>query len=191
MIKSFLTLMMFMCSFSLLAQDYFPKNDGVTTKNTNYTAITNAKIFVSPTQIIEKGTLLIKDGKVVATGTSVTIPKNTTLIDATGKSIYPSFIDIYSDFGVEKPKRQASAGRSSQYDASLSGYYWNDHIMPENNAFEKFQYDSKKADDLIKAGFGVVNTHIQDGIVRGTGTLIALNSVDGNAIRILDHKSAQ
>lgn len=191
MIKSFLTLMMFMCSFSLLAQDYFPKNDGVTAKNTNYTAITNAKIFVSPTQIIEKGTLLIKDGKVVATGTSVTIPKNTTLIDATGKSIYPSFIDIYSDFGVEKPKRQASAGRSSQYDASRSGYYWNDHIMPENNAFEKFQYDSKKADDLIKAGFGVVNTHIQDGIVRGTGTLIALNSVDGNAIRILDNKSAQ
>src|SRR5690606_26817624 len=107
------------------------------------------------------------------------------------KSIYPSFIDIYSDFGVEKPKRQASAGRSSQYDASRSGYYWNDHIMPENNAFEKFQYDSKKADDLIKAGFGVVNTHIQDGIVRGTGALIALNSVDGNAIRILDNKSAQ
>ncbi|MEO5787925.1 amidohydrolase family protein [Gelidibacter sp.] len=191
MIKSFLTLMTFMCSFSMLAQDYFPKNDGVTAKNTNYTAITNAKIYVTPTQVIEKGTLLIKDGKVVATGTSVTIPKNATQIDASGKSIYPSFIDMYSDFGIEKPKRQAGAGRSSQYDASRSGFYWNDHVMPENNAFDQFKYDSKKAEDLIKAGFGVVNTHIQDGIVRGTGTLVALNSFDDNGMRVLDSKSAQ
>ena len=192
MIKSFLTLITFMCSFSMLAQDYFPKNDGVTAKNTNYTAITNAKIYVTPTQIIEKGTLLIKDGKVVATGTSVTIPKNATQIDASGKSIYPSFIDMYSDFGVEKPKRQAGSGvRTSQYDASRSGFYWNDHVMPENNAIDQFKYDSKKAEELIKAGFGVVNTHIQDGIVRGTGTLVALNSTDDNGIRILDTKSAQ
>lgn len=190
MIKNFLTIMTVMCSFSILAQDYFPKNDGVATKNTNYTAITNAKIYVTPTQVIEKGTLLIKDGKVVATGTSVNIPKNATQIDASGKSIYPSFIDMYSDFGVEKPKRQ-TGGRSSQYDPSRSGFYWNDHVMPENNAIDQFNYDSKKAEDLIKAGFGVVNTHIQDGIVRGTGTLVALNSDSDNAMRIIDAKSAQ
>lgn len=179
-----------MCGFTLLAQDYFPKNDGVVTKNTNYTAIINVKIYVTPTQVIEKGTLLIKDGKVVASGTTVTIPKNSTIIDATGKSIYPSFIDIYSSFGVEKPKRQGG-GRSAQYDASRTGYYWNDHVMPENNAIDKFNYDSKKADELIKAGFGVVNTHIQDGIIRGTGTLVALNNDDGNEVRVLDTRSAQ
>lgn len=191
MIKTLFTLMTFMCSFSmLLAQDYFPKNDGVSSKNTNYTAITNAKIYVTPSQIIEKGTLLIKDGKVVASGTSVTIPKNATQIDATGKSIYPSFIDMYSDFGIEKPKRQGG-GRSAQYDPSRTGFYWNDHIMPENNAIDEFKYDSKKAEDLIKAGFGVVNTHIQDGIVRGTGTLVALNSDADNSMRIIDAKSAQ
>ncbi|MBJ7879317.1 amidohydrolase family protein [Gelidibacter salicanalis] len=190
MIKTLLTIMTFMCSFSMLAQDYFPKNDGVSTKNTNYTAITNAKIYVTPTQVVEKGTLLIKDGKVISTGTSVNIPKNATQIDATGKSIYPSFIDMYSDFGIEKPKRQGS-GRSSQYDPSRTGFYWNDHVMPENNAIDQFQYDSKKAEDLIKAGFGVVNTHIQDGIVRGTGTLVALNSDGDNSMRIIDAKSAQ
>ncbi|MBE9488882.1 MAG: amidohydrolase, partial [Bacteroidetes bacterium] len=104
--------MMLLCSFSIIAQEYFPKNDGVKSKNTNYTAFTNAKIYVTPTQIIEKGTLLIKDGKVVATGTSVTIPNNSVIIDITGKSIYPSFIDMYSGFGVEKPKRQQGGGRS-------------------------------------------------------------------------------
>ena len=190
MFKQLFTLLTVLCSFSFFAQDYFPKNDGVITKNTNYTAFTNAKIYVTPTEVIEKGTLLIKDGKVVATGTSVTIPKNSTVIDLAGKSIYPSFIDIYSDFGIEKPARQGGR-RSGQYEPTRTGYYWNDHVMPENNAIEKFKYDSKKAEELIKAGFGVVNTHIQDGIVRGTGTLIALNNEDGNDIRVIDAKSAQ
>lgn len=188
--KTYLTILTFLCSLTLFAQDYFPKNDGVITKNTNYTAFTNAKIYIAPTQIIEKGTLLIHDGKVVATGTSVTIPKNATIIDLSGKSIYPSFIDMYSDFGVEKPKAP-SGGRSAQYEPSRTGYYWNDHVMPENNAIEKFNYDSKSADEYIKAGFGVVNTHIQDGIVRGTGTLIALNNEGGNDERVLDAKSGQ
>ncbi|RIA09230.1 imidazolonepropionase-like amidohydrolase [Flavobacteriaceae bacterium MAR_2010_72] len=191
MIKNYVTALLFMCSMSLLAQDYFPKNDGVVTTNTNYTALTNAKIYVTPSQVIEKGTLLIKDGKVVASGASVTIPKNTNIIDVSGKSIYPSFIDMYSDFGVEKPKRQPGGGRSAQYDASRTGYYWNDHVMPENSATEKFSYDSKKAKDLLNAGFGVVNAHIQDGIVRGTGVLVALNAEDGNETRIIDPNSAQ
>jgi len=106
MIKKYLILTMLMCSFSIIAQEHFPKNDGVKSKNTNYTAFTNAKIYVTPIQVIDQGTLLIKDGKVVATGASVNIPANAVVIDVSGKSIYPSFIDIYSGFGVEKPKRQ-------------------------------------------------------------------------------------
>lgn len=88
MIRPYLTILTFLCCFSFYAQEYFPKNDGVVATNTNYTAFTNAKIYVTPTQVIENGTLLIKDGKVVATGTSVSIPKNTKIIDVSGKSIY-------------------------------------------------------------------------------------------------------
>ncbi len=191
MLKKYVTILIVACGITLYAQDYFPKNDGVVSKNTNYTAITNAKIYVTPTQVVEKGTLLIKDGKVVSVGASVTIPENTNVIDVFGKSIYPSFIDLFSDFGVEKPKRKSSGGRSSQYEPGRSGYYWNDHVMPENNAVKKFEYDVKQARDLLNAGFGVVNTHIQDGIIRGTGILVALNGEDGNEMRILDEKSAQ
>ncbi len=179
------------CSSFLFAQDYFPKNDGVTSKNNNYTAFTNAKIFVTPTQIIENGTLLIQNGKVMQVGKTVALPKNTLTIDLNGKSVYPSFIDIYSDFGVEKPKRPSGAGRTTQYEPSREGFYWNDHIMPENNAISKFEYDAKKAKELREAGFGVVNSHIQDGIARGTGILITLNSETTNATRVIDGKSAQ
>ncbi|MBP0905828.1 amidohydrolase family protein [Mariniflexile gromovii] len=191
MLKKHLVFITLLCATHLLnSQDYFPKNDGVSATNTNYTAITNAKIYVTPTQIIEKGTLLIKDGKIVNSGSAVTIPKNAVVINVDGKSIYPSFIDIYSSFGVEKPKRETS-GRSAQYEPSRSGYYWNDHVMPENNSHERFKYDAKSATELLNAGFGVVNTHIHDGIVRGTGTLVALNSEKGNELRIIDQNSGQ
>ena len=190
MIKKYLILMMLLCSYSLLAQDHFPKNDGVKSKNTNYTAFTNAKIYVTPSQIIENGTLLIKNGRVVSTGISINIPENAVKIDLSGKSIYPSFIDVYSGFGIEKPKRQAR-GRSPQYHASREGFYWNDHVMPEQNAIEHFKYNDKSASDLRKAGFGVVNTHMQDGIVRGTGSLIALTDQGGDAERILNTSSVQ
>ena len=176
---------------NLSGQEYFPKNDGVKTTNTNYTAFTNAKIFVSPTQIIEKGTLLIKEGKVVNVGTTVTIPKNALTIDLSGKSVYPSFIDIYSDFGIEKPKRQSGSRRAAQYESKRKGYYWNEHIMPETNAIDKFKFNDKKAEGLRKAGFGVVNTHLQDGVIRGTGVLVALNSQGNNAHRLLSDRSAQ
>ncbi|MFK7814331.1 MAG: amidohydrolase family protein, partial [Maribacter sp.] len=81
--------------------------------------------------------------------------------------------------------------RSEQYDAERQGFYWNDHIMPENAAISKFKYDEKKAKELRDAGFGVVNSHIQDGVVRGTGVLVALNGSGDDSNRILDDKSAQ
>ena len=191
MYKKHFTLIMLLFSILIIAQEHFPKNDGVKSKNTNYTAFTNAKIYVSPTQIIENGTLLIKDGKVVATGASITIPRNSVIIDITGKSIYPSFIDMYSSFGVEKPKRESRGGRSQQYDASREGFYWNDHIMPEQNAIDAFKFNGKSASELRKAGFGMVNSHMQDGIVRGTGILIALTNKGGDSERIVDGRSGQ
>ncbi|MGB6152334.1 MAG: amidohydrolase family protein [Pricia sp.] len=174
-----------------LAQEYFPKNDGVKAENYNYTALTNAKIYVTPTEVVNGGTLLFQKGKVVAVGKSVSLPKNTVVIDVSGKTIYPSFIDIFSGFGVEKPEKVESEGRSAEFDASREGFYWNDHIMPENDAVAKFTYDDTVAKTLREAGFGVVNSHIQDGIARGTGVLVALNGVGNDGDRIIDDRSAQ
>ncbi|WP_428231789.1 amidohydrolase family protein [Flavobacterium sp.] len=171
------------------AQDYFPVNESVHNKNKNYTVFTNATIYVTPTQKIEKGTLLIQDGKVVAVGNTVTIPKNSIAIDLQGKTIYPSFIDIYTSFGVEKPKSNLPRGRDRNplYDTKRVGYYWNESVRPEVNTYETFKYDQPKAEELLKAGFGVVGTHIPDGIAQGTGILVALNNTE-NSKQIIANK---
>ncbi len=191
MLKKLLSISVFFVALSLSAQDYFPKNDGVKSKNTNFTALVNAKIFITPTNQVENGVLLIQEGRVIQVGAEVKLPQNTVIIDLKGKSIYPSFIDIYSDFGIAKTKRKSGGSRSAQYGPSREGFYWNDHVRPEQNAIDQFKYDDKTAKSLLEAGFGVVNTHIQDGIVRGTGALIALDSKGSDSQRILSDQSVQ
>ena len=75
--KKIILLVVVFLTFKGFGQDYFPNNESVQNKNSNFTAFTNAKIFVTPTQIIEKGILLIAKGKVIAAGNTVVIPKNT------------------------------------------------------------------------------------------------------------------
>ena len=185
-----LILGIFLGLFTAQSQEYFPKNDGVKTKNTNYTVFKNAKIHVDPETVINNGMFAIQQGKITAVGKSITIPKNSIVIDLKGKEVYPSFIDLYSDFGIAKPER-AEGGNGPQYDAGREGYYWNDHIRPETDAVANFSFNSKEAEKLHKAGFGVVNTHVPDGIIRGTGMLVALTPGVSEGDRILNDKSAQ
>ncbi len=187
--------MVIFCGLNLYAQEYFPKNDGVKTTNSNYTVFKNATIHTSPGSEIKNGTLVIQKGKIIAVGTSVTTPENSVIIDLKGKHIYASFIDPFTNFGIKKPKKQEggifSPGVKLAWKATREGYYWNDHIRPETSALTNFKYDNKKATEYIKEGFGVLNTHMPDGIIRGTGLLIALNNEGPEGERLLSDKSAQ
>jgi imidazolonepropionase-like amidohydrolase len=185
--KIFILLFLLLVTNKTFSQNYFPNNEGVQNKNQNFTAFTNAKIYVTPTLIINKGTLLIQNGKVISAGTTISIPKNTIVVNLEGKTIYPSFIDLYTSFGIEKPKSTTPMSRGQLYDTKRSGYYWNENVRSEINAFENYKYDQSKAEEFLKSGFGVVGTHVQDGIARGTGTLIALNNNDSSK-RLLAEK---
>ncbi|PHQ30478.1 amidohydrolase family protein [Leeuwenhoekiella nanhaiensis] len=188
--KLFLAGWLFLMCFTLAAQEYFPVNDGVKTVNSNYTLFKNATLHPAPGKTINNGSMLIKDGKIVSVGKSVKEPANAVVIDLKGKHVYPSFIEMYSSFGVKKPER-SSGGRSGEYEASRSGYYWNDHVRAETDALADFDYDSKAAKELVEAGFGAVNTHKVDAIARGNGILVALNTGGNTADRLIDTKSAQ
>ena len=186
--KQKVLLLFCLLSFGLFAQDYFPENKGVKTRTSNYTAVKSAIIHVSPTQTIENATLLFKDGKIVEVGKNVKLPKNTVVVDAKGKHVYPSFVEVYSDFGI---KDIATAARSSQpqYNPNRKGYYWNDHVRPEQSAKSHFEFDKKKATAMRKAGFGAVNTHIADGFIRGNGALFALVETDNFNENLLKNES--
>ena len=151
--------------------------NGVYSKNSNYIAFVNATIHQNYKHTIQGGTLLIQNGKVIAVGKTVNIPKQCTVKNLNGKHIYPSFIDMYSNYGVRKNKNALTnrKHRGAQTKTNKAGAYnWNQAIQPETNAVENFKVKPKQARSLAKIGFGVALTHHHDGIMRGTSTAVTL-----------------
>lgn len=170
------------------AQQTFPVN-GVSNKNHIVYAFTNAKIYVDHEEVIEKGTLLIKEGLIVSVGEKIEIPTGTVIYDLKGKSIYPSLIDAYTTYGIPNPKI-LSRGAYPQMESNTKGAYgWNQSIKAEVDANKIFNNDTKSAEEMRKMGFGAVLTFQKDGIVRGSAALVSLSDVRENEL-IIDEKVA-
>jgi len=68
-------------------------------------AIRNARIVTVSGPDIENGTLVIRDGKIEAVGTNVSVPAGAQTIDGRGLSVYPGMIDAGTNMGlVEVPQ---------------------------------------------------------------------------------------
>lgn len=163
------------------AQETFPRN-GTYDERSGLYAFTNAYLIIDYQTIVEGGTLLIRNGVVEAAGKDVKIPAGTVVTDLKGKRIYPSLVDIYSDYGMPEVKKTPfNYGAPPQLESKKKGaYYWNQTIHPESQSFEVFNADPKKAEELRKLGFGAVLTHLPDGIVRGTSLMVTLSNEKDN-----------
>lgn len=188
-----LSLLLLVIGATAFAQESFPIN-GVRDVRTGVYAFTNATIIQNEKTKIEKATLVIKQGKIVAVGATVEIPKEAIVVDCNGKFIYPSFVDPLTDYGANTPKRGAGGfnwGAPAQFGSNKAGAYnWNQAIKPEVNAVASFSVDEATAVGFRNNGYGVVFTHVKDGIARGTGAVVTLAGTNENN-SILKTKAAQ
>lgn len=174
------------------AQVTYPVN-GVADVRNKYYAFINTTIVKDADNTITNATLVIKDGKIVSVG-SGSPPAGAVVVDCKGQFIYPSFIDVYSDYGIDIPQR--TGGSSSffgpqQLETNTKGPFgWNQAIKSEVNGFALFSTDAKKAETLRAQGFGTVVTHQKDGIARGTGTAVVLADNKENLAVIKDKAAA-
>ena len=176
--------------FPLFSQETTFHRNGPDDYREGVHAFMHATIFKTYNSKIEDATLLIRDGKVVEAGANVAIPKGAIVHDMKGKFIYPSFIDIYSSYGLPDPKKQGGNG-GPQMETNIKGAYgWNQAIHADYSAVKSFMADDKKADELRKLGFGTVLTHNKDGIARGTGAVVTLANDKENNLVIRAEASA-
>ena len=182
----FLSIAILFCA-TYYAQETFNVN-GTHHKNHNYYAFTNATIYVDYQTKIENATLLIKDGKIEAVGTKIDIPANVVSYNLAGKYIYPSLIDLYSNYGMPTIKKSTSPNYGPQFEnKNKQAVNWNQAIKPEVDAGKLFTVNDKKAEELRKLGFGTVLTHQNDGIMRGTSALVTLKNDKANMVMLQDN----
>lgn len=178
-------------SFLLTSQTYtFPTN-GAPSPNHNYYAFINCTLHVDAGTTINNAVLLIKDGQVVEAAEKANVPAGAVVYDLKGKHIYPSFIELYSDYGMPETKPAGRGGFGPQMESNIKGAYgWNQAIKADADAYKQFANNETKADEYRKLGFGTVLTSSKDGIVRGSGALVLLNTQKKENENILKDKAA-
>ena len=101
------------------------------------TVIRNATILTAAGPLIERGSILLQNGKVAAVGQTVTAPADAVVIDATGKWVTPGIIDTHSHLGVYAAPGIESLQDGNEMTSPVTAEVWADHsIWPQDPQFE-------------------------------------------------------
>ncbi len=191
--KFMLTLILLVTGWGAWAQETFPRNDVKDNRAGQY-AFTNATIVVDPQTTLQNATMLIKGDKIEQVGANLSVPKGYVTIDLKGKFIYPSLIDMFTNYGlpdVERPTGSPYGGKEQTQSKTKGAYNANEAIKAHYNAADEFTINSKTAEELRKSGFGAVLTSKYDGLARGTSAFVTLIEKNDNTALLRQKAAAQ
>lgn len=121
-------------SASAAASDPFPSTYRALPSRT--TLITNATVMTGAGPTIERGSVLLRDGKVAEVGTNITAPPGATVIDAAGKFVTPGIIDTHSHLGVYASPGLAANSDGNELTDPVTSQVWAEHsIWPQDPQF--------------------------------------------------------
>ena len=87
-------------------------------------AITNARILPVSGPAVDRGTIVIRGGRIAAVGAGVTVPSGARVVDAGGKTVTPGFIDSGIQTGiVEIPLSADGTADENTTDARVSAAF--------------------------------------------------------------------
>ena len=138
-------------------------------------AITGGTVYPVSGPKIERGTVLVRDGKIVAVGANVTIPAGAERVDATGKWVTPGLVNAATQLGVVEvgavaETRDASArGR----DAVAASFKVSDGLNPASVLIVPARNEGVTSVVIVPRG----------GLIAGQAAFIDL--VDGPAVNMI------
>lgn len=127
-------------------------------------ALEGARIVVAPGQVIESGTVVLRDGIIEAVGAAVATPADARVWELEGLTVYAGLIEPYAL--RHRPEGQPPA-------AAPQGGNANPMVLPETNV-AGYAASEEQAAKLREAGFTTALTAPAEGIFRGSGALLNL-----------------
>jgi len=146
-------------------------------------AIVGARIVTAPGQVIPRGTVVIRDGVIVAVGASAAVPPDARVWKGDSLTVYPGLIDAFVT-PAEASAAAPTAGRpgASQPPGPPRGAASVlNSVHPETRIVESLPLSKDQIEALRAAGFATAQVAPGKGIVRGQTAVIALRDGAPNA----------
>lgn len=162
-------------------------------------ALVGGKVVVRPGEVLDNGTIVIRDGLINAVGKDVAAPADARVWNMKGMTIYAGFIDSYlvpestnapvSTSEIEPVSSAALTSRgvdffgvpSEQKEKGKAGPgYEIAKITPEYRAVRDYSPNPKTLEPLRELGFTAGLVAPARGIIRGTSALVALSDEGPN-----------
>lgn len=140
---------------------------GATPASAQVIAITGGKVFPVSGPAIDNGTVVMRDGRIVAVGSNVTIPADARRIDASGKWVTPGIFNATTSLGLTEIG-------AVQETVDLSARGQGDGITPSLRVWEGFNPASPLLQVTRNDGVTTAGVIPSGGLVGGQGAVIAL-----------------
>ncbi|MDQ6737049.1 MAG: amidohydrolase family protein [Gemmatimonadota bacterium] len=143
--------------------------------NAQTIAITGGTVYPVSGAPIQNGTVLIRDGKIIAVGADVAVPSGAQRVDATGKIVTPGLIDAATQLGLVE-----IGGEPNTRDANAKG---TDGVAASFRAWDGLNSESVLWTPARNEGVTTVVVAPSGGLVAGQAALVDL--VNGTASQML------
>jgi imidazolonepropionase-like amidohydrolase len=147
-------------------------------------AIRNARLVPVSGPVIERGTIVLRDGLIEAVGANATPPPGAWVVEGAGLTVYPGLIDAVSGWGIPEsgaapapaggrggqgaaPPAQAAPARSQGPEDRPATQSW-------LRAADLVRTTDRRLDAARAAGFTTAVTFPKQGLVAGNGAVVSL-----------------
>jgi imidazolonepropionase-like amidohydrolase len=153
---------------------------------TGVIAIENARIVQAPGRVIDRGTVVIRDGLIEAVGPNIDVPFDARRIAGDSLVVYAGFIDGLSHAGISQP---ADNGADERVERPGSPPPDRAGIQPHRMAATMFQSSEASVEQLRSAGFTAAHVVPHGLSMPGKGAVVLLG--DGPASNnVLSHDAS-
>ena len=149
-------------------------------------AIAGARIVPVSGPVIERGTVVVREGVIAAVGANVRVPDDVWVIDGAGLTVYPGLIDAFTTLGIPERRGGPAMGGgpgsggpgAGGMAASSRPHSWGPEDRPGTFTWRAAADDLNADDDRItrwrEAGFTTALSTHPEGIFPGQASLINL-----------------
>ena len=153
-------------------------------------AFINGNFYQADGSYVQGASLLVSEGRIVELSSDNEAPDGYFEIDLEGKFVYPGFVDVYTDYGMEELERIDDNGAAENLFPSERALNVNDAIRSNFRASTDFSPVEEERNKFRELGFSSVISLRPDGIARGTSALITLGNKNANEAIIVPDVAA-